>query len=263
MSEKEYNRQIRQEIVGNSGWAFFNMILIVIILILVIVYCIRAPSDCVIVRTQNAALCDDCNPCSDDFVTSDGQSCQFSEKINGVPCNSDDLCFNHSLCTPTCSNGQCVGEVGCCRGFCNVTDDCPNITSITGSISKICDTQFSSCLYQVTDTNTNDCFALIQPVNLHFCLNARVTQDFFGNLGCDYWFSCAPRLNGESEPAFVMSFNLSIYTDAHIQDIQHQGITKETYFSKMKNKYKSKNNNKNIIPNPPVYYSYKNSKFKT
>jgi len=215
MKENDSNRKkntILSQLNGNSFWEFVNFVLIIIIIIIVIIFClINHINQCTsITRVQNT-LCDDCRPCTIDY-SFDENSCVSENKMNGELCGSTDVCFNHSLCEPTCNSGKCIGEEECCLGNCTTTDDCPDLETISLSISKTCDSTYKSCVYEMIETFTDDCLGLIQDIPIRQCLSARyeLGLDFIHGK-CSYHFACKPLHYGQALPDAIQVINISLY----------------------------------------------------
>ncbi len=206
--DKDYyleKRNVASKLDTNNFWSFINTILLIIIIILVIIFCLAHTIDqCILVKTANTTTCPDCGTCKIGYSIN-GNSCVNEDKLPGELCGPEDLCFNHSICDPTCNEGKCTGgDLACCSGFCNVDDDCPDIAVIvlseTVPISKQCITAFNSCQYQMITTNTDECLDLIQNPLMRECLVASYTIGFLKDGNCKYNFRCAPILFGGALP---------------------------------------------------------------
>lgn len=203
--DKEFyleKRNVSSKLDTNNFWSFINTILIIIIIILVIIFCLAHTIDqCILVKTRDTTLCPDCGTCKLGYSIN-GDTCITENKMNGELCGPESLCFNHSLCDPTCDSGKCTGgDPECCSGFCNVDDDCPDILTVIPdegppTISKQCITEFNACQYQIITTNTDECLELIQNPLMRECLVASYTIGFFLDGNCKYNFRCAPILFG-------------------------------------------------------------------
>ena len=187
-----------------------NFILLVILLIFIII-CLYIQRD----DNQNSDIilsntsCNSGNGCTYDFLI-DNQTCQSYNKKNGDVCDND-ICFNHSLCTPTCNicnNGaclntgpECIGPRDCCLGLCEVDSDCANkITFLTQSFDYQCLYDINgtngSCSYYIYHTMTNNvetCLGLIDgPISK--CMHATTSDTFIVGGYCFFSFKCAPPL---------------------------------------------------------------------
>lgn len=214
----EETRDSKQVLVlqlgGNMFWLFIEFLIIIACIIIVIFFCIRGPGQCTENTRVLSSTCDDCNSCSNDYLVGDTY-CRNDPKLDGEPCDSSQLCFNSTLCTPTCSQGQCSGgPLSCCIGFCETTDDCPDLNVTVQGIGKLCQTDFNSCYYRILNTNTDDCLSLILPAELRNCLEARFVITLDNNGECDYVFKCAPQYYGTAQPLDIDAFgsqNLTFY----------------------------------------------------
>ena len=197
------------EIREGRIYSFLNLILLIAILIIIIVNCITVKNQLTNIFNSNvnatAANCTTCNSCQTSTPVLD--SCQTGIKQNNLPCGDDDQCFNHTLCNATCQSGVCEGPRACCRGFCEIDSDCPDIPVLTQGISKMCGVN-NTCLYTMTDTQTNDCLILIDGPKLRNCLHGTYTPDFFLVGTCLYYFKCAPPNVGTSIPFLLSPFQL-------------------------------------------------------
>jgi hypothetical protein len=154
--------------------------------------------------------CNDQNGCNYDFLV-DNETCVYMNKKNGDDCDND-ICFNHSLCTPTCSlcgsgdciKPSCVGPRECCLGLCEVDADCANkITFKSESFDYKCLYDFNgtngSCSYSIYNTfvgNSDACLELIDgPIST--CMHATVSDSIVINGYCFFSFKCAPPLTGK------------------------------------------------------------------
>lgn len=212
MQEKNRNQNYKiRQVNGNSMMNFIGFLLIIILGALLIAYCIMGKPTCNgIANKQVNSLCNDCQSCTIDSSIGTDNACLNEPVPNGEPCASSDLCFNHSKCTPTCQEGQCISDIlECCNGYCNSTEDCPNITSITGSIGKTCVTEFNSCQYRLQDANTDDCLSLIEPIEFRNCLNFVFLTGFSINGTCTYYYNCAPIFAGTSIPDVFEILNVT------------------------------------------------------
>ena len=199
--------------VSASNWFnLLNWFLIVTCLILVLISCFIFKEDSINNIEVLDAICNDCNTCTNDYLVND-LYCTSRLKTNNSTCNSD-LCFNHSKCIPTCNTGKCVGPVECCHGHCLTNNDCPNLTSITGQITKQCIGQWETCVYNLVYTGTSDCLSLIADTELRNCL------DFVYEAGveltgfCEYNYLCAPKYAGVTIFTLVnTTVNITIFND--------------------------------------------------
>lgn len=200
---------INSEGVESNYFKVINGYLIIACLILLLIFCFTTNDDCPVVTLELNPICNDCDSCTDDYLES-GLYCISKTKKNNVECNND-LCFNHSNCIPTCNLGKCIGPKACCKGSCTVTDDCPNITSITGSILKICLDPIFSCAYYLSLTHTGDCLSLIADKDIRNCLDFQYSAGSDLNGTCQYNWKCAPFYVGTSEPTEVENITLTVY----------------------------------------------------
>lgn len=194
------NNTLFREIVGVNFFLLIMSILIMACIILLIVFCILKPPPCTVDTRIISPLCSNCGSCSNGFLIDDTY-CKTLPKLDGELCSSSQQCFNSSNCTPTCSQGQCLGgPLSCCKGYCLTTADCPIFNTTTQGVSVICQPEFNSCYYGMITTFTGDCLSLVLPPELRECLEARFTinSDLSGT--CNYVFKCAPQFPGTSQP---------------------------------------------------------------
>lgn len=193
-----------------------NTILLTILLIFIIIcfYIQRHSIQCEDLGALNDTACGTGNGCQLSYLKSDG-TCETFNKPNGIPCEND-ICFNHSLCTPTCdlcTNGgcnappDCVGPRSCCLGLCNVASDCAaNVPFVTDSFTYFClydENGFNgTCYYQLFTTMTNDpsvCLGLVDGP-LANCMYAVTSDTVEWNGYCFYYWKCAPPYSGFGIP---------------------------------------------------------------
>lgn len=188
-------------IVRNFIFAFILLFLIVVCLLI-----IRESPSCDTIGTTST-LCLDNNDCTFDYAINNNQSCTHYNKPNGAACDEDELCFNHSLCTPVCSlctqgdcpKPECVGPTSCCQGICTVDDDClTKVQFLTVSWNTTC--LDGVCFYQIFNSqkgSEQQCLDLVDgPVKN--CLHATVAETAIYNSICYYNFKCAPPTTGQA-----------------------------------------------------------------
>jgi hypothetical protein len=197
----------RSEIYANKWGVIRNIMMSTILLFLIVVcfFIVDRSVSCDNIGTTTTILCSDNNDCTFDFPIQNNQSCVNYNKPNGAPCDLDQLCYNHSLCTPGCSlcvNGdcdkpQCIGPVSCCQGLCLVDNDCVSKVEFLsqGSTASCLN---GRCLYSIYNTqkgNQQQCLDLVDgPIKN--CLHASVGDSAAFDGICFYNFICAPPTTG-------------------------------------------------------------------
>jgi len=183
-----------------------NYILLIILLILAIFCLIRlyqTPA-CVGLGTLSVS-----NDCQNNFLTVNGgiSSYQSYNKFNGSSCDLDEVCFNHSLCQPTCElctggeceKPKCVGPRECCNGFCVEDSDCEFKVPFATTYNFSCVT--GGCLYKIYNTDTENmenCLNYITDIPLRKCIHATTSDlQVFPNGYCWYYFGCTIPLSGQ------------------------------------------------------------------
>jgi hypothetical protein len=195
--------------------SFRNMLLLIILLIFMIIclYIQRPSNTCIDNGILSNLSCYDGNGCTDDFLK-DNETCQYRNKKNGATCDDNNMCFNHTLCTPTCelcNNGgdcqkpECVGPRDCCLGLCEVDADCANkITFLVQSYDYRClydsNGTNGACVYEIYNTQTNNpetCLGLVEGPVAN-CMFATTSDSNVVDGYCFFNWKCAPPLTGLS-----------------------------------------------------------------
>jgi len=184
-----------------------NYILLIILLILVIFCLIRINQTTACEGLGiKSILCSDGNDCTNDFL-SGNTSCSSLNKFNGSSCDFDEICFNHSLCQPTCElctegdcpKPKCVGPRECCNGFCVEDADCEFKVPFATTFNFSCVT--GGCIYRIYNTDTEnmeDCLNYITDIPLRKCMHATTSDlQVFPNGYCWYYFGCTIPLSGQ------------------------------------------------------------------
>ena len=197
---------IKNGVYANKFAVIRNFVFALILLLLALI--------CLIVNDQlvscnnigsSSTLCIDNNDCTLDYSINNNQSCFHYNKQNGAPCDLDELCYNHSLCTPQCSlcvNGNCetplcLGPTSCCQGLCTIDADClTKVQFLTESWNTSC--LSGVCFYSIYNSqkgSQGQCLDLVDgPVKN--CLHATVAETSIYNSLCYYNFICAPPTTG-------------------------------------------------------------------
>lgn len=139
--------------------------------------------------------CDDKDPCTVDRFRNG--SCTYERLENGCACTSD--CFE-PIGTGICWEGRCVGAP--CRGFCEISDDCPAL-NFTEAVDVNC--VDGACLYTIGPDISGalpctesclyleSCRAIIsdEAEPLKHCLKTDVFCAHNGDITCNFFFKCA------------------------------------------------------------------------
>jgi len=189
-----------------------NYIMLLILLILIIFCLIRINQTTVCEGVGVlSTLCSDNNDCSNDYLFRN-TTCQSFNKFNGSNCDSDELCFDHELCQPTCQlcvgdceQPQCIGPRECCRGFCTTDEQCEFLVPFlvfNNSFDFFClqtnEANSGGCHYEIFNTRAGtpeQCLELVDgPIKN--CLHATTSDTLSFNGYCFFDFKCAPPLTG-------------------------------------------------------------------
>jgi hypothetical protein len=206
-----------QQIRGNTFGSVINFIILLACIIIIIIAClILKPSGCNDNTRILSVNCTDCRSCTNDYMIGNTY-CKSFPVLDDQPCASSQQCFNSSICSPTCIQGQCNnGPLPCCKGYCIDDADCPILNTsalIPGGLTGICQEIFNSCYYTIFNTFTDDCLSLIFPIELRECLQPRftITLDNVGQ--CNYVFKCAPQYFGigVESVSTISTKNISIH----------------------------------------------------
>lgn len=198
------------EVYYNKAGVIGNSLLIVIALFFIVV-CLFITDRSVSCDSNIgvvSSLCDDNDDCTYNYATNKNRSCIFYNKPNGSPCDLNEQCYNHSLCTPqcsscntgTCDKPRCVGPTSCCQGLCTVDADCvPKVQFLTDSHNSSC--LSGVCFYTVYNSQQGTPEQCLNLVNgtMRNCLTATVAETCAYNSICYYSFSCALPTTGQPD----------------------------------------------------------------
>ncbi len=162
-----------------------------------------------------ASLCDDYNPCTEDFLKADG-TCANTPLVDvpcddGNKCTTGDSCGKEGVCVGQeplncddgngCTKDSCDPTAGClhepfedgepCKDgdSCSVDDQCAGGVCVPGTMVVCNDPDPTDCTYRVCDKLTGDCKkSLVHPEG-HSCSDGDPCTD---NDACDEDGKCEP-----------------------------------------------------------------------
>ena len=199
-------------LVNNNKYNIVRNFVLLMILLLIVIFCLYVvphASTCNNIGVIDNSLCNTNEDCVNSYKINN-QTCMALPKINGSNCDNSELCFNHTLCQPTCNicgsdscnnPPKCVGPRSCCQGVCLVNDDCATKVPFlvdTFNFTCLLDAQNfnGTCFYQIFNTRVsteNECLDLING-SIKNCMYATTELSLSFDGFCFYYFKCAPPL---------------------------------------------------------------------